>query len=203
MTSGEIETKHSQQHVIVPSVQGHCKTTLQRTISETIGPDELSVTFSSDLRDQHLRAAVRGHAVADVEICSSSLLLNMALSAAQYAYIKNANSQKMPVPLTFHNCYFHRGVALTEKPQIVQVTVTLTPSTKTTDIQYHCRTSDEYYEIGACQVALESASKPDQASFLVRSRMAALKAPANHRLGKRAVDRLFDNVVRNVNTIRG
>lgn len=195
-TIGEVETKQSQPPVIVPSVQGYCTTTLQRIIKETIQPDGLSVTFASDLADQHLRAAVRGHAVVDVEICSSSLLLDMALSAAQYAYLKHAPGQKMPVPLTVRNCYFHRAVVLTEKAQTVEVTVTLTSSTKTADIQYHCRTSDEYYELGACQVALQPASKPVQAGFLVRSRMAALKADAGHRLGKRAVYRLFGNIVR-------
>ncbi|KAF5135174.1 Non-reducing polyketide synthase ZEA1 [Metarhizium anisopliae] len=195
-TIGEAETKQSQPPAIVPSVQGYCTTTLQRITRETIEPDGLSVTFSSDLADQHLRAAVRGHAVADVEICSSSLLLDMALSAAQYAYMKHSPGQKMPVPLTVRNCYFHRGVVLTDKAQTVEVTVTLTSSAKTADIRYHCRTPDEYYEVGACQVVLKPASKPDQAGFLVRSRMAALKASASHRLGRRAVYRLFDNVVR-------
>ncbi|KAK2592067.1 hypothetical protein QQS21_010228 [Conoideocrella luteorostrata] len=195
---GGVGTKHNP--VIVPSMPGYCTTTLQQIIRETVEPDGLSVTFSSDLADQHLRAAVRGHVVADVEICPSSLLLDMALSAAQYAHTKHAPGQKMAAPLTVSDFYFHRGVVLTDKAKIVEVTVTLTSSTKTADIQYHFRTSDEFYQIGACQVALQPAlqpaSKPDQAGFLIRSRMAALKASASHRLRKRAVYRLFDNVVR-------
>lgn len=70
--------------------------------------------------------------------------------------------------------------------QTVQVTVTLGLSSKVADMQYHCRAADDY-ELGACQVSLGSAGRPAQAGFLVRSRMAALKASAGHQPGKQAV----------------
>lgn len=179
-----------------PSVQGYLSTSLQRVLRETIQADGLLVTFESDLADQNLRAAVRGHAVAGVEMCSSSLLMDMALSAAQYAYLKHARRQTMPTPLTIRDCHFNRGVALTEQAQTLEVTVSLSWSNKTADIRYHCRTPDEHYELGTCQVAFGTASKPVKAGFLVRSRMAALKQSAGHQLGKHAVYRLFDNIVR-------
>ncbi|KHN94383.1 Beta-ketoacyl synthase [Metarhizium album ARSEF 1941] len=194
---GEAEADQGQPHVVKPSVQGYFTTTLQRVVKETVQSDGCSVTFTSDLTDQDLRTAVRGHVVAGAEICSSSILLDMALSAAQYVYAKQTSGQSLPFPLTVRNCCFHRAVVFAEKAaQTVEVSVNLASSSKTADVQYRCRTSGESYEVGTCQVVPGPAGKPAQAGFLARSRMAALKASASHRLGRRAVYRLFDNIVR-------
>ncbi|ODA80869.1 hypothetical protein RJ55_03829 [Drechmeria coniospora] len=192
----DLEARRRSDSGIAPSVQGFGTTTLQRVLKETVLADGCSVTFESDLADSHLRAAVQGHSVADVQICSSSLLLDMALSAAQYAYRKHMAGRAMPSELVVRNCYFHRALVLGEKDQRLQVTATLSSSETLVEIEYHCLTADENFELGACQVILEPAARPPQAAFLVRSRIAALKASAGHQLGRLAVYRLFDSVVR-------
>lgn len=179
-----------------PPTQSQYTTTLQQVLKETVQPDQVSVIFASSLADQDLRAAVRGHAVANAEICSSSLFMDMALSAAEYTYHKDAPGQAMPVPLTVRNCHFHRALVLSEQAQTVEVTANFTPSKGVADIHYHCRTADDYYELGSCQVSLNSAAKSAQAGFPIRSRMVALKASAGQQLGKQTVYRLFEDVVR-------
>ncbi|KAJ5594738.1 Beta-ketoacyl synthase [Penicillium hispanicum] len=185
----------AQPQPIKPSVQGFPTTTLQRIQDEKLEPSQISVTFESDLSDPNLRTAIQGHAVAGVEICSSSLLLDMALSAVKYAHLRNSPNAKMPTSLTVENCHFHRALTLSESQQTLEVSVHYVPAEKIGNVQYHCRTPSERYELGTCRVLLEARDSANN-TFLVRSRMATLKQSAAHQLGKLAVYRLFDNVVR-------
>ncbi|PHH81287.1 hypothetical protein CDD82_1118 [Ophiocordyceps australis] len=184
------------------SIEAHTKaqaqysTTLQRIVAETVQTHQVCVVFESSLDDVHLRAAVQGHAVADAQICSSSLLLDMALSAAEYALSKHAPHQAMSCPLSVQKCIFDRALVLGPEAQTLTLTATLDVSTKIVHVDYTCRTADEVFELGRCQVHLAPASPLPDAGFLVRSRIAALKASAGHQLGKKAVYRLFDSVVR-------
>ncbi|KAK5999172.1 Non-reducing polyketide synthase PKS16 [Cladobotryum mycophilum] len=181
---------------IVPSVHGYPTTTLQRIVSEDIQEDLISVTFESSLSDPHLRDAIRGHSLVDVDTCPSSFLMDMALSATQYAYLKHTNAGTMDIPLTVQKTRYHQALVLTGEDQTLVVNVKFTPKTNTADIRYACRTLSENYELGVCQVILGSTAKLSQADFLVRSRVAELKASAHHKLGKRVVYHLFENAVR-------
>ncbi|PHH60504.1 hypothetical protein CDD81_1594 [Ophiocordyceps australis] len=184
--------------------QTQYSTTLQRLVTETVQTHQVCVVFESSLADEHLRAAVEGHAVADAQICSSSLLLDMALSAAEYAQRKHAPHQDVSwYPLSVQKCIFHRALVLGPEAQTLTVGATLDLSTKIAHIVYTCRTADEVFELGGCEVHFAPAPPLPDAGFLVRSRMAALQVSAGHQLGKKAVYRLFDSVVRYADEYQG
>ncbi|KAL1963671.1 hypothetical protein VTN77DRAFT_7875 [Rasamsonia byssochlamydoides] len=191
---------------IVPSIPGYPTTTLQRIVQEQVERDRVSVTFESPVSEAHLLSAIRGHAVAEVEICPSSILMDMALSAARYAYLKQHSPVQTLPALSVRNPDLHRALvaAETHRPQTVEVTVEYTVADRRAQITYYCCESHVRQELGTCQVTFETTSQKNEfAQFLLRSRIETLKVGQGHRLRKPVVYRLFENVVRYSEPYRG
>lgn len=201
-------TKPQNTVAIAPSITGYPTTTLQHIVQEQVERDRVSVTFESLVSEAHLLSAIQGHAVAGVEICPSSILIDMALSAARYAYLKQHSPVQTLPTLSVRNPNLHFALvaAETHRPQTVEVMVEYIVADSRAQVTYYCCKPQVRQELGTCQVTFDTTSTAQQnefVQFLLRSRIDALQAGQGHRLRKPVVYRLFENVVRYSEPYRG
>lgn len=199
----EVETKDLSS--AVPTVPGFPTTTLQRVTLEVADQSKVSVTFESLTSEAHLFAAIQGHAVVGVKICSSAVFADMALSAARYAYKRLRPSVLNTPLLTMRSLDLHRAVVVMEKDpkQAIEIRVELASASNIAQIFFHVREAESSYDVGTCEIAYdEDTTFRDGISstlFLVSSRIEALKASNNaslgHRLLRPVIYRLFSNLV--------
>ncbi|QSZ36678.1 hypothetical protein DSL72_006559 [Monilinia vaccinii-corymbosi] len=96
LTKG-VNTTQTQTH----TPEAFKSTTLQAIESENYQGEQATVIFSSNLAEQHLRAAVVGHSVSGMFLCPSSVYGDMAMGAAAYVFSKTHPNEKM---LSFDVC---------------------------------------------------------------------------------------------------
>ena len=199
----EIEKKDLPS--VVPAIAGFPTTTLQRVTREVADQFKVSVTFESLTSEAQLFAAIQGHAVVGVKICSSAVLADMALSAARYACERLRPGLSNPPLLTIRSLDLHRAIVVMDKDprQTIEIRAELASASNVAQIFFRVREADSAYDVGTCEIAYdENTTFRDGISstlFLVSSRIEALKASNDssrvHRLLRPVIYRLFSNMV--------
>ncbi|KAJ5806695.1 hypothetical protein N7474_010287 [Penicillium riverlandense] len=199
----KIEQKDSPS--AVPAVVGFPTTTLQRVTREIADQSKVSVTFESLTSEAHLFAAIQGHSVVGVKICSSAVFADMALSAARYAYERLRPGELKQSLLTIRCLDLHRAIVVMDKDpgQTIEIRVELISVSNVAQIFFRVRDAASAYDVGTCEIAYdENTTFRESISstlFLVSSRIEALKANnavgGGHRLLRPVIYQLFSNLV--------
>lgn len=199
----EVEKRDSP--ATAPAVPGFPTTTLQCVVRELADQSRVSVTFESHTSESHLFAAIQGHGVVGIKICSSAVFADMALSAARYAYDRlRSGESKLPL-LTIRSLDLHRAIVVMDKEpdRTIETRVDMASASNVARISFRVREAGSVNDVGTCEVAFDEDTtfKESVSStlFLVSSRIEALKASNDasrgHKLLRPVIYQLFSNLV--------
>ena len=179
-------------------------TSLQRIEHERIQGEEMSVTFTSQISQPDLLAAIQSHIVDGITICPVGVFGDMALTASSYIQSKLQPGQ-IASRMAIHDIELtHPLVVETINPaQIVTVTANYAPANKRVKVSFSSTDGKSAHQHGECQVSYDNGeqwkAQANQTLFLARSRIAVLKERARlgkaHRLLKPMVYKLLANLV--------
>lgn len=104
---------------------GFSTTCLQKIETETFSGTQASVIFVSDVKEEKLLQAIRGHLVNGIALCPSSVYSDMAFTAAYYVYSKQSPSVQVPsMDLTLMEVFHPLVVATDDGNHEIIVTAT-------------------------------------------------------------------------------
>ena len=179
-------------------------TTLQRVEHEKIQGEEMSVTFTSQVSQPDLLAAIQGHIVDGITVCPAGVFGDMALTASNYIRSKLPLGHS-PSMMAIHDFELTSPLVVeTINPaQIVTVTAKYAPAIKRVKVSFSSTDGTSAHQHGDCQVSFDNGeqwkAQANQTLFLARSRIAVLKENARlgnaHRLLKPMVYKMFSNLV--------
>jgi iterative type I PKS product template protein len=192
----------------VSSVPGFPTSTLQHIARETLTDNHISVVFESLVSEKNLLAAIQAHAVAGVKICSSSVLSDMALSAARYA-CERLQPGATDAIITIRGLDVRHAIVVMDPSltQIIQVEAKYSKGSPCVYVYFRAKTEDSpFEEIGVCEIQYSQKSeelgwKNDlfRRRLLIDSRIEALHAATEsgqgHRLLRPVVYQLFNGLV--------
>lgn len=177
---------------------------LQRINQERIQGEEMNVTFTSQVSQPDLLAAIQGHIVDGITICPAGVFADMALTASNYIRSKLKLGQNASL-MAIHNfdLTFPLVVETINPAQIVTVTAKYTPAIKRVEVSFSSTDGKSNHQHGECQVSFDNSeqwkAQANQTLFLARSRIAVLKENTRlgnaHRLLKPMVYKMFSNLV--------
>ncbi len=179
-------------------------TSLQRVENEKIQGEEMSVTFTSQISQPDLLAAIQGHIVDGITICPAGVFGDMALTASNYIRSKLQLGQS-PSMMAIHDLELTSPLVVEKvnPAQIVTVTAKYGPGIKRVKVSFSSTNGKSTHQHGECQVSFDNGeqwkAQANQTLFLARSRIAVLKENARlgsaHRLLKPMVYKMFSNLV--------
>ena len=179
-------------------------TSLQRIEHEKIQGNEMSVTFTSQVSQPDLLAAIQGHIVDGITVCPAGVFGDMALTASNYIRSKLQLGQSASM-MAIHDFELTSPLVVeTINPaQIVTVTAKYALAIKRVKVSFSSTDGKSTHQHGECQVSFDNGeqwkAQANQTLFLARSRIAVLKENARlgnaHRLLKPMVYKMFSNLV--------
>ena len=202
----EPEKEYSKdiKETVDSSVSMFLSTSLQRIEHERIQGEEMSVTFTSQISQPDLLAAIQGHIVDGITICPAGVFGDMALTASNYIRSKLQLGQSASL-MAIHNFELTSPLVVeTINPaQIMTVTAKYAPAIKRVRVSFSSTDGKTTHQHGECQVSFDNSeqwkAQANQTLFLARSRIAVLKENAKlgnaHRLLKPMVYKMFSNLV--------
>ncbi|TGO24421.1 hypothetical protein BPAE_0103g00220 [Botrytis paeoniae] len=154
-------------------------TSLQTIKSERYQENQATVVFSSNLAEEHLRAAVLGHSVNGVFLCPSSLYGEMAMGAATYIFSKTHPDEKL---LTLDVCDMEVTKPLLAnidgKDQWIQITATKQKNDNFVSISINSQRSGTPFNHVSCVVkhgdGAQWMSKWNRNAYFVKARINSL-----------------------------
>ncbi|KAJ4361265.1 hypothetical protein N0V95_002034 [Ascochyta clinopodiicola] len=189
-----------------PLVAGFPTTSLQRFKSTSQDGDVVSFVFESDPYEPDLFKAIRGHTVAGVTICPSSIFCDMALSVAKFAHQTLQPKTQLPA-LSISDLAITHPLVVSEKPreQTIEISARIPDSKKPAVcvVTFKLRDETGIHNMGGCSISYEGNGHVKKTLsrelFFVRARIEALQQTAKsglgHRLFKPVVYSLFQNLV--------
>ncbi|KIH90519.1 hypothetical protein SPBR_00009 [Sporothrix brasiliensis 5110] len=179
-------------------------------VSQTIGDAGIAVTFATDAIEPKLNKALRGHLVNGAGLCPSSILGDMALTAAVYIRrLSQANSARSfssidpEMCMDVHNMGIHKPLLVQpgETKQVIHTAAKWDMSANTVSVTFSSQDGPEGVEVehAHCEVVFGDGSAWQSAwrrnAYLVRSRMAQLVEASGrgqaHKLLRPMVYKLF------------
>lgn len=197
--------------VAAPSYPEFTATTgIHRIESQTIGDAGIAVTFATDAIEPKLNKALRGHLVNGAGLCPSSVMGDMALTAANYISRlsqSSSNGSISPIGLNLsmdvHNMGIHKPLLIQpgETRQIIRTAASWDASANTVSVTFSSQDGPSGAEVehAHCQVSFGDGSVWKSAwkrnAYLVRSRMDQLVEASGrgqaHKLLRPMVYKLF------------
>ncbi len=202
----EPEKDHSKdiKETVDSSASMFLSTSLQRVEHEKIQGEEMNVTFTSQVSQPDLLAAIQGHIVDGITVCPAGVFGDMALTASNYIRSKLQLGQSASM-MAIHDFELTSPLVVeTINPaQIVTVTAQYAPAIKRVKVSFSSTDGKSTHQHGECQVSFDNGeqwkAQANQTLFLARSRIAVLKENARlgnaHRLLKPMVYKMFSNLV--------
>lgn len=178
-------------------------TSLQRVEHEKSQGEEMSVTFTSQVSQPDLLAAIQGHIVDGITVCPAGVFGDMALTASNYIRSKLQLGQSASMAIHDFELTSPLVVETINPAQIVTVTAKYAPAIKRMKVSFSSTDGKSTHQHGECQVSFDNGeqwkAQANQTLFLARSRIGVLKENARlgnaHRLLKPMVYKMFSNLV--------
>ncbi|KAL1888260.1 Type I Iterative PKS [Sporothrix stenoceras] len=198
--------------VAAPSYPEFKATTgIHRIVSQTISDASIAVTFATDAIEPKLNKALRGHLVNGAGLCPSSVMGDMALTAANYIRrLSQSSSSRSSIPpidlnlcIDVHGMGIHKPLLIQpgETKQIIRTAAQWDASTSTVSVTFSSQDGPDGDEVehAHCQVSFGDGSAWQfvwkRNAYLVRSRMDQLVEASGrgqaHKLLRPMVYKLF------------
>ena len=200
----EKEVSKNIKETVDSSASMFLSSSLQRIEHERIQGEEMSVTFSSQISQPDLLAAIQGHIVDGITICPAGVFGDMALTASNYIRSKLQLGQSASM-MAIHDFELTSPLVVeTVNPaQIMTVAASYVPAIKSVKVSFSSTDGKSTHQHGECQVSFDNGeqwkAQANQTLFLVRSRAAGLRENARlgnaHRLLKPMVYKMFSSLV--------
>ena len=188
-----------------PPPQASFSTTcLQSIENETFTQDSASVTFSSQLSEPKLNAAVRGHLVSGIGLCPSSVYADVAFTAAWYIASRMTPSDPVPaMDLSTMEIFRPLIVDSNETSQLLKVSASRSSNEQVVNIKISSQDDKGRQEHVHCSVMYGDGhqwmDEWQRNAYLFESRIARLTQPSSpgiHRMLKEMIYKQFQTVVK-------